>query len=186
MQSSKVSPGDTATAAQYNNVREDAMQAGYYLVETLSNDDTLIISEAIVGDAASVLFAAGKSSIGYFEVQIPEMIDTSEDWLFKMGYDMNTSDAGKQVYMQLDYAVIDDAGDTTPAAYTATKNEILTTPDTIETQDVHTFSTIKIDAADLVVGSILTCKITRLGSDGNDTHDGDLRCLTLEMFQNQT
>lgn len=186
MQSSTVSPGDTATAAQYNNVREDALQAGYYLVEALSNDDNAIIAETIVGDSAGVLFDNSKTSIGYWEVQIPQMIDTGEDWLLRMGYDMDTADAGKQVYWQLDYAVVDDAGDTTPAAYTATKNEIVSTPNTKETQDVITFSTIKIDAADLVAGALLTCKLSRLGADANDTHGGGLRVLTLEMLQNQT
>lgn len=186
MQSSQVSPGDTATAAQYNNVREDALQAGYYLVETLSNDDTSAISEVIVGDSAGVLFDNSKTSIGYWEVQIPEMIDTGEDWLLRVGFDMDTDDAGKQVYLQLDYAVVDNSGDTTPASYTATKNEIISTPDTKETQKVSTLSTIKIDSSDLVAGSLLTCKISRLGANGNDTHGGGMRILTLEMFQNQT
>lgn len=185
MISAKVSPGDTATAAQYNGLRQDALQAGYYLVDVLCNDDAALISEVIVGDSASVLFDNSKTSIGYFEVQIPQVIDTGQDWLFRMGFDMDSSDAGKQVYMQLDYAVVLDAGDTTPAAYTATKNEIVSTPDTLDTQDVYTFSTIKIDSGDLVAGALLTCKITRLGANGNDTHSGGLRMLTLEMFQIQ-
>lgn len=186
MQSSKVSPGDTATASQYNAVREDAMQAAYNLIEVLSNDDVLTISETIVGDAAAVVFAGAKTSIGYFEVQIPQVIDTTEDWIFRLGFDMSSAEVSKAVRMQLDYAVVDDAGDTTPAAYTATKNETVSTPDTAETQEVHDFVTIKIDAVDLTPGSLLTCKFSRLGTDGLDTHGGDLRMLTFELFQNQS
>lgn len=183
--SAKVNPGDTATAAQYNNLRKDALHAGYYYVDAVGLDDTLPVSEEIVGDAATAVFDSGITSKAYFECQIPPGIDTTLDWLFRIGFDMRNADAGKQVYFQTDYNVIIDTGDTTPASFTATKNEIVSTPDTGETKKIVTLSTIKIDAADLVAGATLVVRFSRLGADANDTNTHDLRMFTMELIQNQ-
>jgi len=184
MQSAKVSIGDTATASQYNNSRADALQAGYYPIEEVDGDDTDVITEVIIGDLKAAGFAGSGDSSCYFDVQIPEQIDTGEDWEIKIGFDMSTAEASKAVRLSLDYAAIADAGDTTPTATTVA--ETVTTPDTAETLKVVTLSTIKIPQADLAGGKTVTFKLTRLADNAADTHGGVFRLNELHLFQNQS
>jgi hypothetical protein len=184
MQSAKVAVSDTATASQYNNLREDAMQAGYYPIDVVKPDATNGTTSEEVDDARAVGFAGSGSSICYFTIQIPELIDTSEDWEFRLGFDMATAESSKAVRFSLDYAVVDDSGDTTPSMTTLA--ETVNTDNTAETLQVETLATIKIPSASLTAGSTLICKFSRLADHAGDTHTGKLRMFDMQLFQNQS
>ena len=184
MQSAKVSPGDVAQASQYNNLREDAMQAGHYSINVVSADSTNPTTREDVGDGKAIGFAGSGTSTFLKTIQIPPQIDTTEDWEFKIGFDMDSAEASKAVRFSLDYAVVDDAGDTTQSMTTLA--ETISTEDTAETLQVETLSTILIPSASLVGGSTLVCKFSRLADDGADTHGGKLRMFDMILFQNQT
>jgi len=186
MQSSQVIVGQTATASQHNNLREDILASSYYAIEEMGSDDTLTITEQIVGDAATAMFIDGRTSHGYFELRIPDVIDISEDWQIRIAYDMTNADPSETIRLQLSYSVIDDGGDTTPAAYTDTLQETVSTPDTAETLSTVTLSTILIPSTDLIPGALLTCRFSRLGSDAADTHTGDMRLFSLHLIQIQS
>lgn len=151
-------------------------------VDTVDPDDTNPVGSAIVGDAATVTMAPGVTQIFYFDLQIPDNVDVSKDLLFRLGFDMNSSDAGKAVRWELNYNVIDDAGDTTPAA-PVTVAETIITPDTLDTLEVGDLATIKIPSASVISGSTLVCKVSRLGGHVNDTHTGTMRLFNLNLYQ---
>ncbi len=182
MDSIKSVVGDPTKASEPNDLRGDILSAGYYPINGLSNDDTLPVDAVIVGDAEAVTFNSIGTSHSYFDVQIPKFIDTGEDWEIKIGFDMDTSQVGN-VRLQLEYASIADAGDTTPTLTTLI--ETIAAPATLETLKVLTLATIKIPNADLASGNEVTFKFSRLGGDAADTHGGFFRLFSLQLVQTQ-
>lgn len=183
MDSAKVTVGQTAEAAQYNNLRKDSLHAGYYPIEEVDSDDTDTISSEVVGDLAAAGFATAVVSTCYADIQIPPMIDTGVDWSVKIAFDMSTSSASKAVRLQLSYSAIADGGDTTPTS--TVLEETVATPDTLETLKVVTLSTIKIPNSVLASGKAVTLKISRLGDDVLDTHPGKMRLFEMQLIQTQ-
>lgn len=181
MQSSQVSVGDTATATQYNNARADVVTAGYYPINQIDSDTINEITEALIGDLKAASFPNSGTSTGYFDVQIPEVIDTGEDWNVRLSFDMTTSDASESVVLELQYASIADGGDTTPSLTTLT--ETVSCPDTLETLSVVTLSTILIPQAALAGGRVVSFRLSRLGNDASDTHNGSFRLIEMQLFQ---
>jgi len=184
MDSSKVLIGDTAESFQYNDLRKDVLHAGYYNVENMDMDDSLSIEGDIVGDYAVVKYKPDAVSKGYFDVQIPPHIDLGLDWLVRIGFDMDTAEAAKNVRLQLQYTSVLNTGDTDPAKTTLL--ETVSTPNTGDTLKVITLSTIKIPNTALASGNEVSFMLSRLGSDGADTHGGFFRLFGLQLFQTQT
>lgn len=184
MQSSKVSPGDTATATQYNNLRADAMQAGFYAINVIVSDATYPITEENVGDITGAGFAGSGTSSCFFDILIPPQIDTGEDWDIIIDFDMDSAESSKAIRLSLDYAVIDDTEDTTPTPTTIA--ETVSTPDAAEILKSVKLSTIKIPSSSLISGSLISCKLSRLADHAGDTHGGKLRILQMQLTQSQT
>lgn len=183
MDSAKVSIGTVAQAEQYNDARADIMSAGYYPIDQMDSDDFYQITEAIVNGKKAAKFNPTLTGIGYFDVQIPPQIDTGVDWIIRIAFDMTTTDASKNVRLQLDYHAISDAGDTTPADITL--NETVACPDTSETLKVMNLATLKIPNSALASGKQMMFKFSRLGADGADTHGGSMRIYAMQLIQIQ-
>lgn len=184
MDSIKVLVGNPTLASEYNKLRKDALFAQYYPIDTVDNDDTFIVENEIVGDYNVVNFAGSAKSTCYFDLMMNDAIATDEDLLIHIAFDMNSTEAAKQVEFELKYTVVDDGGDTTTTSTTLT--EIVSTPNTLDTLESLTLSTIKIPAASIAAGSIISLQFSRLGSGVNDTHTGDLRLFELILYQLQS
>lgn len=180
----KVLVGDPTKASDLNNVREDVLAAGYYSVAQVDNDDTNPVEGVIVGNSEAVQFSSLGTSTCYFDVGLPKIIDGSEDWEIRIGFDMDATDAGKAIQLELEYGVTADGGDTSPT--TTTVSETVTTPDTSDTYETVVLSTIKIPSASMITGNQISFKLSRLAGHVNDTHGGKLRIFNIELFQNQT
>jgi len=182
--SSKITIGQTAESSQYNNLRADALSAGYYAVDAMDGDDFEDIGSEIVGDFAAVTFAASGNSRAYFDVVVPPSIDPTLDWNIQIVYDMKTAEVSKDVQLELDYNYVQNAGDPTAAA--ATLLETVSVPDTADTIKILTLATLKIPAADITAsGDMISLRLSRLASDVLDTHGGILRLYELVLFQIQ-
>ena len=183
MDSSKVIVGSPTLASEYNKLRKDAIAAQYYPINTVDNDDTFLVSNEIVADYSTVLFGGGAKSSCYFDLMLNTGIDTAENLLIAIAFDMHSAQVGKNVYLELEYSVVDEAGDTT-AAVTNLK-EVVSVPDTANTLKSLTLSTLFIPLASLTAGSTISMKLSRLGSNVLDTHTGDFRLFELQLYQLQ-
>ena len=182
--SGKVTVGNATKASEYNNLRKDMLHAGYYPIDEVTGDATEPVTEETVGDTTAAGFAGSGTTACFWDMLIPQNIDTSLDWELVIAFDMATAESSKAVRLSLDYAVIDDDGDTTPSV--STLAETVTTPDAAETLESITLATIKIPAADLVSGSVVTCKLSRLADNAADTHTGIMRLIQAQFIQTQT
>jgi hypothetical protein len=150
-------------------------------IKEARSDLTNPIGTAIVGNSEVITLADAVTSTYYFDIQIPQHTDIAKDLEFRIGFDMDSSDAAKAVELEMEYTVIDDSGSTVGAGTTLT--ETVPTPDLINQLSVANLGTIKIPSAEVVVGSTLTCKVSRLGADVNDTHTGTMEIFNLTIYQ---
>ena len=112
--------------------------------------------------------------------RVPEDCDTSQPIVLKLNYAMSSPDPVGKVAMVLEYEVVDDDGDVTPAAVTATKVDVIDPPDSAQVLDMFSGVNLKIDAANLGgAGRNINCKLYRDADVGGDTHTGNFRVLNV-------
>lgn len=158
-----------------------------YRIDSLDSDGLYGISQKILhgstSNVACAKFADGKQSSGWFQFELSNGWSAGDDIIF----DLLVEDAigGGNYRLQLEYWIINDAGDMTPSTSpTATKNETVAAPSAVETMKKIKTTTLKIAAGDLsAVGDLIVCKISRLGADALDTATGAMYLHTLVAYQ---
>lgn len=154
-------------------------------IDEVDNDTTNPVLNRHLYTSTSNMPALGlvnaATSSFWFDFILPEGWSASTDILFDMTYSVSVG--SNNIRWQLDYWVVNDAGDTTPASATDTKNETTAAPASTEVLKKITTTTLKIDGTDLAAGSHIICKMSRLGSDGADTNTGEVYLHGLQAYQ---
>ena len=155
---------------------------GMIIPEIIDLDDTDTgIEQTLIGSKIAIGFEPDKDGAIWFDVSIPYTARSGIAFNLQLVYDMDTTEASKDVKFDLEYTVISNGGDTTPASITGTWTETWEVPSTEETLDIHRATGV-IPLGYVEPGKMITIKLTRDTSVANN-HTGNFRLLDIELYQ---
>lgn len=156
-----------------------------FIVDEVDNDETNPVLNRQLYTSTTNLPALGlvnaTTSSFWFDFILPAGWSASTDIIFDLTY--SASVGSNNFVMQLEYWVVEDGGDTTPASATDTVTETIAAPASTEVIKKVTTTTLKIAAADLAAGAHIVCRMSRLGSDGSDSNTGEMYLHGCQAYQ---
>ncbi len=151
-------------------------------VESVDTDSLGGVKQVLVGNSLATEMTGSANCAIWFDFIMPHSIEAGADLYLKLVYDMSTAETSKIVQIDMDYWVVSDAGDTTPAGTTGSTSDDISVPNTAETLDIYTATNNKISSANVQPGRLVTVKLTRDVSAGS-SHSGKIRIFGIEMYQ---